>query len=53
MISHEKKNGKYPFYNSSIINHLYCDEYTNNEECLIINKVNGTGKRGRPKKQVL
>ena len=44
MISHEKKNGKYPFYNSSIINHLYCDEYTNNEECLIINKVNGTGK---------
>jgi hypothetical protein len=43
-IDHEDKNGKYPFYNSSIINHLYCNEYTNNEKCLIINKVNGTGK---------
>jgi len=43
-IDHEDKKGKYPFYNSSIINHLYCNEYTNNEKCLIINKVNGTGK---------
>jgi type I restriction-modification system DNA methylase subunit/restriction endonuclease S subunit len=41
---HKKENGKYPFYNSSIINHLYCNEYTNEDECLIINKVNGTGK---------
>lgn len=42
--NHKKENGKYPFYNSSIINHLLCDEHTNDEECLIINKVNGSGK---------
>jgi type I restriction-modification system DNA methylase subunit len=38
------ENGKYPFYNSTILEHLYCNEYTNDEKCLIINKVNGSGK---------
>ena len=41
---HKTENGIYPFYNSTIKNHLYCDEFTNDDECLIINKVNGTGK---------
>jgi hypothetical protein len=41
---HKSENGKYPFYNSTIQNHLYCDESTNDDECLIINKVNGSGK---------
>ena len=40
----EKINGKYPYYNSSIIKHNLTDEFTNDEECLIINKVNGSGK---------
>jgi type I restriction-modification system DNA methylase subunit/restriction endonuclease S subunit len=44
MDNHKVENGKYPFYNSTIANHLYCDEYTNDEECIIINKVNGSGK---------
>jgi hypothetical protein len=29
---HKKENGKYPFYNSTIQNHLYCDESTNDED---------------------
>jgi type I restriction-modification system DNA methylase subunit len=41
---HKTENGIYPFYNSTIHNHLYCDEFTNDDECLVINKVNGTGK---------
>ncbi len=40
----KKENGKYPFYTSSIIEHSYSDIYTNEDECLIINKVNGSGK---------
>jgi len=41
---HKVNNGKFPFYNSTIHEHLYCDNPTNNDECLIINKVNGGGK---------
>ena len=37
-------NGKYIYYSSSIINYQYTNEYTNNDECLIINKTNGSGK---------
>ncbi len=40
----KKEKGKYPFYTSSIIDHSYTDIYTNEDECLIINKVNGSGK---------
>lgn len=36
--------GKYPYYSSSIISSSFSDVYTNNDECLIINKVNGSGK---------
>jgi len=39
-----KKNGKYPYYNSSIIEHKLCDIYKDDDEVLIINKVNGSGK---------
>jgi type I restriction-modification system DNA methylase subunit len=38
------KNGKYPYYNSSILNHKWTDIYSDDDEVLIINKVNGSGK---------
>lgn len=37
-------NGKHIYYSSSIINYQYTNEYTNDDECLIINKTNGSGK---------
>jgi type I restriction-modification system DNA methylase subunit/restriction endonuclease S subunit len=36
--------GKYPFYNCSIVGHLWSDEYLYDDEVLIMNKTNGTGK---------
>jgi restriction endonuclease S subunit len=38
------ENGKYPFYNCSILGHLWTDEYVYEDEVLIINKTNGSGK---------
>jgi len=42
----EKSNntGKYPFYNCSILGHLWSDEYQYEDDVLLINKVNGSGK---------
>jgi type I restriction-modification system DNA methylase subunit len=37
-------NGIYIYYSSSIINYNKTNEYTNEEECLIINKTNGSGR---------
>lgn len=38
------KNGKYPYYSSSIIKHNYTNIFNDDDEVLIINKVNGSGK---------
>jgi type I restriction-modification system DNA methylase subunit len=38
------ENGKYPFYNCSILGHLWTDKYVYDDEVLIINKTNGSGK---------
>jgi type I restriction-modification system DNA methylase subunit len=42
----EKSNntGKYPFYNCSILGHLWSDEYQYEDDVLLMNKTNGTGK---------
>jgi type I restriction-modification system DNA methylase subunit len=37
-------SGKYRYYSSSIIDYQLTNEFTNDEECLIINKTNGSGK---------
>ena len=37
-------NGKYPYYSSSIIKYNLTDIYNDDDNVLIINKVNGTGK---------
>jgi type I restriction-modification system DNA methylase subunit/restriction endonuclease S subunit len=38
------ENGKYPFYNCSILNHLYTNVYNYDDEVMIINTTNGSGK---------
>ncbi len=38
------ENGKYIYYSSSIIDYQKTNEYTNDDECLVINKTNGSGK---------
>ena len=38
------ENGKYPFYNCSILGHLWTNKYVYDDEVLIINKTNGSGK---------
>jgi type I restriction-modification system DNA methylase subunit/restriction endonuclease S subunit len=43
-IEKASENGKYPFYNCSIIGHLWCDEYVYDDEVLLLNKTNGSGK---------
>lgn len=39
-----KEDGKYPYFSSSILNHKLCDVYHDDDEVLIINKINGNGK---------
>ena len=43
-IEHANKTGKYPFYNCSILGHLWTDEYLYDDDILLMNKTNGTGK---------
>ena len=43
-IDQAKENGKYPFYNCSILGHLWSDKYLYEDEVLIMNKTNGSGK---------
>lgn len=43
-IENASKTGKYPFYNCSIVGHLWSDEYLYEDEVLIMNKTNGSGK---------
>ena len=38
------ENGKYPFYNCSILGHLWTNEFVYDDEVLLINKTNGSGK---------
>ena len=39
-------NGIYPFYNCSILGHLWTNKYVYDDEVLLINKTNGSGKYG-------
>jgi len=39
-----KENGKYPLYYCSILGNLYLDEYDIEEESIMINSTNGSGK---------
>ena len=43
-IENSNNTGKYPFYNCSILGHLWSDEYQYEDDVLLINKVNGSGK---------
>jgi type I restriction-modification system DNA methylase subunit len=43
-IENSNKTGKYPFYNCSIVGHLWSDEYQYEDDVLLMNKVNGSGK---------
>lgn len=43
-IENSNKTGEYPFYNCSIVGHLQCDEWKYNDEVILLNKTNGTGK---------
>jgi len=43
-IENSKNEGSYPFYNCSILGHLYSDNYQYDDDVLIMNKVNGSGK---------
>lgn len=43
-IENADENGKYPFYNCSILGHLWSNEYLYEDEILIMNKTNGSGK---------
>ena len=39
-----RKNGLYPLFYCSILEYLYIDEYDYDDEAIIINKTNGSGK---------
>ena len=41
---HGKETGNYPLYYCSVVKILYYDTYNYNNECIIINKTNGSGK---------
>ena len=43
-IENSNNTGKYPFYNCSILGHLWSDEYQYEDDVLLMNKTNGTGK---------
>ena len=43
-ICNANENGKYPFYNCSILGHLWSDNYLYEDEVLIMNTINGSGK---------
>jgi type I restriction-modification system DNA methylase subunit len=43
-IEHAKESGKYPFYNCSIVGHLWCDKHVYDDEVLLLNKTNGSGR---------
>ena len=43
-IEKSSNTGKYPFYNCSILGHLWSDEYQYEDDVLLMNKTNGTGK---------
>lgn len=43
-VSEENKNGKYEFYTCSVFGHTYIDHADYNQEGLIINAINGSGK---------
>ena len=43
-IENSNNTGKYPFYNCSILGHLWSDEYQYEDDVLLMNKVNGSGK---------
>jgi type I restriction-modification system DNA methylase subunit len=43
-IEKANENGKYPFYNCSILGHLWTNEYVYEDEVLIMTRINGSGK---------
>lgn len=43
-IEKSSNTGKYPFYNCSILGHLWSDDYQYEDDVLLMNKTNGTGK---------
>lgn len=43
-IENAKETGKYPFYNCSIIDHKWSNDYQYDDEVLIMNRINGSGK---------
>ena len=43
-IENSSNSGTYPFYNCSILGHLWSDEYQYEDDVLLMNKVNGSGK---------